>query len=113
MNRNENPPSSRGGKRMRELGAAAEIERVKLEADILGDLGAEPSTLHRIAAEALSSAVINGRRTRASGRRDNESLKLIAQLMRASGLRPPPAAPAEDTSPYGLLLDLDDGESAE
>ena len=93
MNRNEKPPRSRGSKRMAELAGMAEVERSKLEAAILSEVGREPSALDRVAAEALSSAMIGSRRKRAKGQSDNESLKLIAQLARAFGLKPAPAGP--------------------
>ncbi len=94
MNRSENPPLSRGGKRMRELAVGYESTRLALEANILSEMGRAPLTLDRVAAEALSSAVIGARRKRAAGQHDFEQLKLVAQLMRASGLRPGPASAA-------------------
>lgn len=60
---------------------------------ILSEVGREPSALDRVAAEALSSALIGSRRKRAKGQSDNESLKLVAQLARAFGLKPAPAGP--------------------
>jgi hypothetical protein len=90
MNGSENPPPSRGGKRMLELAQKAEAERVQLEGDILREVGGEPSTLHKIAAEALSSAIVGARRKRSSGKYDSEELNLVARLLRATGLRPPP-----------------------
>ena len=95
MNRSENPPLSRGGKRMRELAVGYKSTRLALEANILSEMGRAPLTLDRVAAEALSSAVIGARRKRAAGQHNSEQLKLVAQLMRApSGLRPGPASAA-------------------
>lgn len=112
MNGSEKPPLSRGGKRARELGAAAEAERRKLEAEILNQVGGEPSTLHKIAAEALSSALINARRKRASGRYDSAELKLVAQLLRATGLKPPPMqAPAPPSLEATLAAIVADEEA--
>jgi Ni,Fe-hydrogenase III large subunit len=115
MNRSENPPPSRGGKRMRELAGVYETTRIELEQNILSEIGRTPATLDRIAAEALSSAVIGARRKRAAGQHDSEQLKLVAQLMRASGLKPSPAKQAEEpVNPYaGLLLFDEETASAE
>jgi hypothetical protein len=103
MNRNEKPPLARGAKRMRELAIGYESTRLTLEANILGEIGRTPTTLDRIAAEALASAVVGARRKRATGQHDSEQLKLVAQLMRASGLRPGPASAAPPPTIQQLL----------
>lgn len=83
---------------MKELAPVYEAERRALEQRILAAVGGTPDALVEIAAEALSSAVIGARRRRATGKSDAELLKLVAQLTRASGLRPAPAAPAAPLS---------------
>jgi hypothetical protein len=98
---------------MAQLSKASESDRLELERAILAEVGDAPSVLHKIAAEALSTAVVNSRRTRASGKRDNESLKMIAQLARAFNMKPPPPAPAEEPSPFAMLFDNDTDESTE
>ena len=115
MNRSEqDAPKSRGQRRMKELAVDYERTRVELEKAILAEVSGEPGALAQIAAEALSSAVMGARRKRAAGRSDAELLKLCAQLMRASGLRPAPVQAAVPPSPYAMLLntetDEDDGE---
>jgi hypothetical protein len=97
------PAKSRGSKRMRELAPIYEADRVKLEKSILSAVGGDPDALTQIAAEALSSAVIGARRRRSAGKSDAEMLKLIAQLTRASGLRPSPAAAPAPMSMADML----------
>jgi hypothetical protein len=105
MNGSRIQPLARGGRRMRELATVYESSRLELEADILREIGRAPTTLDRVAVEALSSAVIGARRKRAAGQHDSEQLKLVAQLMRASGLRPGPAsAPTPLTIAQQLAL---------
>jgi hypothetical protein len=83
-------PKARGKKRMRQLVPAYERDRAALQAALLSDLGREPTTIDRVAAEALSAALISSRRKRAAGRHDLEALKLVTQLLRATGMKPAP-----------------------
>jgi hypothetical protein len=72
---------------------------------LLAGLGREAAAVDIVAIEALSSATINAHRKRAAGRNDSAELKLIAQLLRATGLKPPPpTAPAErQPDPFGMF----------
>jgi|GEM_PF-6459264 len=88
-------PAKRGWARARELDKAAERDRKDLVTTLLASLGRVPSAVDIIAVESLSAAFITARRKRAAGRSDTEALKLVCQLLRATGLRPaPPATPA-------------------
>jgi hypothetical protein len=93
-------PRRRGGggsKRMRELASKAAVERDALVLEILSGLGRPPSALDKIAAESIAAASLRARDLRAMGRDDLEQQKMIAQLLRATGLKPdkkaPPAPP--------------------
>jgi hypothetical protein len=84
----------RGGRsRRRQLAMEAEAERRAIEAELLRDLNRPPTASDRIAIETISATTIRARRLRADGRSDAEERKLIAQLMRASGLKPQPITP--------------------
>lgn len=84
----------RGGRsRRRQLAIEAEAERRVIEAELLRDLNRPPTASDRIAIETISATTIRARRLRADGRSDAEERKLIAQLMRASGLKPQPIVP--------------------
>jgi hypothetical protein len=89
------------------LRAARDDQRKDLVAALLAGLGREPTGVDRVSAEALASAMVNLRRKQALGVDDTEELKMVTQLLRATGLTPPPpAAPTEHTSdPFGLLID--------
>lgn len=112
MNESEKPPPSRGGKRMLELGQKSEVERLQIEAAILAEVG-EPSTLHKIAAEALSSAIVGARRKRGAGKYDSEELNLVARLLRATGLRPPPSTGPAAPTLRDYLAAINDRDDAE
>lgn len=81
---------ARGRARMRELAAENEIERKAVEVELLASLGRAVTPLDRIAAESISAAVVRGRRLREHGRDDTAQRQQVAQLMRASGLKPQP-----------------------
>lgn len=85
---------------MRELKTQYAIARQELEAELISDLGRKPTALDRIAIESIASAAVQARRKRASGQDDLEQQRLIAQLLRATGLRPdkPVATKVEDFS---------------
>jgi hypothetical protein len=90
------PQKRRGGggkRRMKQLASLAATERDVLVAEILADLGRAPSALDKIAAESIAAAVLRARDLRAQGRDDLEQQKMIAQLLRATGLRPDKKAP--------------------
>jgi hypothetical protein len=82
---------------------------------LLAGLGREAAAVDIVAIEALSSATINARRKRAAGRNDSAELKLIALLLRATGLKPPPpTAPAErQPDPFGLFIEDDPAPTEE
>ena len=88
---------------MRQLACEAEIERKALAAELLTDLNREPSAIDKVAIEVLSAAVIRARRLRSHGKNDADERKTIIQAIRATGLRPSPAA-AKPDEPWGLLF---------
>src|SRR5690349_13808938 len=97
VNGDANKPKrrTRGKRRVLELAEANETIRVQLEADILAEIGGgAPTVLHRVAAEAMAAVIVNGRKQRAKGQSDADAMRQLAQLTRAFGLKPAPAAPA-------------------
>jgi len=106
-------PKVRGKRRMKELSGTYDSARAQLEADILSDLGREPSAIDRIAAETLAASVIRARRLRATGKSDADERKTVVQVIRATGLRPAPVQAAEPPNPYAMLFDTDDDEAAD
>jgi hypothetical protein len=95
----DKPRKKRGWARAVELRAVRDDERKQLEASILANLGRDPIGVDRISAEAVASAVINMRRKQAAGQDDSGELRLLAQVLRATGLTSlPPAGPGEQTS---------------
>jgi len=96
----------RGQARMRELAAQAKAERQALADEIIRGLGRPATALDRIAIESIASAAVRARQLRAQGHDDLEQQRLIAQLLRATGLRPDKAVPpkAEDFSAEMLRL---------
>jgi hypothetical protein len=100
------PPLKSGRARMKELAAEAAAERAPLEAALIAGLGREPTALDLVAIETLAVTVVRARRLRAAGRNDAEERKTLVQIIRATGLRPPPpAAPTEQSDPFGLFID--------
>jgi hypothetical protein len=61
------------------------------EAGLLADLGRPPTAVDRIAIETLSTAMVRARRLRATGKNDVEQTRLIAQLLKATGIKSAPA----------------------
>ncbi len=104
-------PKARGKKRMKELSKTYEQQRIELEAAILAGRE-EPDALARVAAECLSSAIIGARRKRAAGRNDADMLRIAAQWMRASGLKPPPAGTPAPVNIFDQLSALADDDEA-
>jgi hypothetical protein len=96
-------PKSRGWRRAKELQKEAEIEFAELRTALVGCLGREPSAVDIVAIEALTSATISARRQRARGKPDREDLRLVAQLLRATGLKPPPPTAAAPPTIQQLL----------
>jgi hypothetical protein len=89
-------PRRRGGggsKRMKELASKAAVERDALVLEILAGLGRPASALDKIAAESIAAASLRARDLRSQGRDDLEQQKMIAQLLRATGLKPDKKAP--------------------
>ena len=102
---------SRGWKRMRELDQQETADRLALEAELVADLGRRPTALDRIAIEFIASAAVKARRLRAAGKDDVEQQRLIAQLLRATGLKPdkPVSAKQEDFSDQMQRLAMPQG----
>ena len=88
----DQPRLSRGWRRMQEIAHESEVERRNIEAELLADLGRPANAVDRIAIETLSAAMVRARRLRATGKNDAEQMRLIAQLLRATGIRSGPAA---------------------
>jgi hypothetical protein len=87
-------PKARGWRRVRQLQLAAERELEELKAGLIGCLGREPTAVDTVAIEALAAATVSARKARARGKSDREDLRLMAQLLRATGLKPPPPTAA-------------------
>jgi len=77
---------------MQEIAHESEEQRRAIEAELLADLGRPATAGDRIAIETLSAAMVRARRLRATGKNDAEQMRLIAQLLRATGIRSGPAA---------------------
>jgi hypothetical protein len=90
--KNDQPRMSRGWRRMQEIAYESEEQRRALEAELLAHLGRPATPADRIAIEALSAAMVRARRLRAMGKNDTEQMRLIAQLLRATGIKSGPAA---------------------
>ena len=105
----------RGAARMKQLAAEAEAERQALADEIIAGLGRPANALDRIAIESIASAAVRARQLRAAGRDDLEQQRLIAQLLRATGLRPDKPAPPrqEDFSAEMLRLAMPQQARAE
>jgi hypothetical protein len=88
----DQPRKKRGWARVRELDARDAIDRQTLETELFANLGRPPVAIDRIAVETLAASVIRARRLRAVGKNDAEERKTILQAIRATGIRPPPAA---------------------
>jgi hypothetical protein len=87
-------PPLNGRRRSRQLAAEAALERGPLEAELRAGLGREVSPIDKLAIETIAATAVRARRLRADGRNDAEERRLLTQLLRATGLRPAPAAPA-------------------
>jgi hypothetical protein len=99
-------PRRRGGggsKRMKELAAIAAVERDALVLEILAGLGRPATAIDRIAAESIAAASLRARDLRAQGRDDLEQQRMIAQLLRATGLKPDKKAPPAPPTMQELL----------
>ena len=109
----QDAPRARGKRRMKQLTVSYERDRAALQAALLSDLGREATTIDRVAAEALSSALIGSRRKRAAGHYDTEMLKLVTQLLRATGMKPAPGTgpAAPSISDYLATLRTEDGSA--
>jgi hypothetical protein len=92
----DNPkgPPLNGRARSRQLAAEAAAERAPLEAELRESLGRIPNAVDKLAIETIAATAVRARRLRADGRNDAEERRLLTQLLRATGLRPAPAAPA-------------------
>ncbi len=88
------PPLKTGRARMKELAVEAAAERAPLEAELRAGLGREATPIDKLAIETIAATAVRARRLRADGRNDAEERQLLTQLLRATGLRPAPAAPA-------------------
>jgi hypothetical protein len=92
----DNPkgPPLNGQARSRQLAQEAAAERAPLEAELRESLGRIPNAVDKLAIETIAATAVRARRLRADGRNDAEERRLLTQLLRATGLRPAPAAPA-------------------
>ena len=109
MSDDKKPPLSRGWKRAKELQRETEREFDELKTALVACLGRDPTAVDIVAVEVLVASVISARRLRAQGKNDADERKTVLQAIRATGLKPPPpTAPAEQSSPYGILLNLED-----
>jgi len=92
----DNPkgPPLNGRARSRQLAQEAAAERAPLEAALRESLGRIPNAVDKLAIETIAATAVRARRLRADGRNDAEERRLLTQLLRATGLRPAPAAPA-------------------
>jgi hypothetical protein len=87
-------PPRNGRARSRQLAQEAAAERAPLEAELRESLGRIPNAVDKLAIETIAATAVRARRLRADGRNDAEERRLLTQLLRATGLRPAPAAPA-------------------
>jgi hypothetical protein len=102
----DDKPLARGWRRAQELKAAAERELEELKAALVDCLGREATAVDVVAIEALASATVSARKQRARGKNDREDLRLVAQLLRATGLRPAPAAAPAPPSLEATLAEI-------
>jgi len=91
---NPNRPPINGRARSRQLAAEAAAERAPLEAELRESLGRIANAVDKLAIETIAATAVRARRLRADGRNDAAERRLLTQLLRATGLRPAPAAPA-------------------
>jgi hypothetical protein len=118
------PRKSRGWRRMRELSKQEADDRQNLQDALIAELGRKPSVLDSVAVELFAATVARARRLRNVGKSDAEERKTAVQIVRATGLRPPPptaaSAPTDIQSnlnamgykPPGDDFDDDDGVAA-
>jgi len=87
-----------GGKaRMTKLAAQTKAERGALAAEMISDLGRPATAIDRVVIESIASAAVRGRQLRDKGHDDVEEVRMIAQLLRASGLKPEkPVSPRQE-----------------
>jgi hypothetical protein len=78
---------------MHEMRREDQAKRQRLVAELLAELGRPAGAVDRVTAETLAATVVRADRLRMAGRSDLEERRLIVQLQRALGLRPPPAGP--------------------
>jgi hypothetical protein len=85
----EKPSLSRGRRRMLELAAAAEVERLAEERRLLADFGAEPSAGQRLLIEQAAHLAVRGRRLRAQGRGQaaDDVARLLTRVLIKLGVR--------------------------
>jgi hypothetical protein len=89
---NDKPARRRGWARVKQLTTENQVETSKLTAELLASLGRSPTPVDIIAAETLAASAIRARRLRSVGKNDGEERARIIQLIRATGMRPAPAA---------------------
>jgi hypothetical protein len=97
-------PLKRGYARMRELSKQEAADRENLEAALIAELGRKPSTLDAVAVELFAATVARARRLRNVGKSDAEERTRAIQLIRATGLRPPP--PTTDAAKFDIRSQL-------
>jgi hypothetical protein len=88
---------ARGWKRMRQIRAADEAERKALADQLAAGVGRPVTAIDQVAITAIAATTVRADRLRLIGKSDLEERRLLAQLLRTSGIRPaPPAAPKAD-----------------
>jgi hypothetical protein len=85
----------RGAARMRELAAQDEADRQQIEADLLRDLGREPSATERYTVETIAAMLVRARRMRAARRNEAAEMaeRLVLRGLGKLGIRKPAPKP--------------------
>jgi hypothetical protein len=91
---------ARGRARMREIAHEDKAACRELLDRLVGDLGRPATQLELYTLEQIAARMVRSRRLRSLGRDDREEARLIAQLLRAAGIRQ--VKPAEPPVPSPL-----------
>jgi hypothetical protein len=84
-----------GRARALQLAAEDEVERQRIEAGLLQDLGHEASVTERLAVEVIAAQVVRARRMRAQGRHERAEMaeRLVLRGLGRLGVRKPAPKP--------------------
>lgn len=93
------PAPLRGWSRWKELQAMRASQRERIAAGLLAGLGREPTEADRVAASTIAAMQVEAERLESMGKSALEERKLAAQLLRQTGFKPAPAAPAKSAPP--------------